>query len=124
MTFSFLSSAAYPPANLSIPPSYAIQAGSPATIDCQIMPGRLHQYYSVSWWKGNLSIAKSNPHSVDEGYQLHDNFSLTINDVQLSDSSSNYRCSVTINDPRTTNVVFEQLGNITVMLYGTSHFLN
>ena len=75
-----------------------------------------------------MTIAKSNPHSVDAGYHLHDSFSLTINDVQLSDSSSNYRCSVTINDPQilsgTTNVVYEQLGSITVMVYGTSHFLN
>ena len=127
MTFSFLSSAAYPVANLNIPSSYAVQEGHPATIDCRVMPGRLRQYYSVTWWKGNLTIAKSNPRSVDAGYYLHDNFSLTINDVQLSDSSSKYRCSVTINDPQilsgTTNVVYEQL-SITMMVYGMSHFLN
>ena len=89
------------------------------------MPGRLRQYYSVTWWNGNLTIAKSNPHSVDAGYQLYDNFSLTINDVQLSDSSSNYRCSVTIDDPQisgTANIAYDQLTSITVDVYGMSLF--
>ena len=85
------------------------------------MPGRLSQYYSVRWWKGNLTIATSNPHSVLPGYQLHDNFSLTINYIQLSESSTSYRCSVIIDDPQrsgTTNVVYNQLSLITVNVHG------
>ena len=107
-----------------IPSSYAFQAGQPATIDCRVMPGRLSQYYRVTWWNGNLTIATSNPHSVLPGYQLHDNFSLTINDIQLSDSSTSYRCSVIIDDPRisgTTGDFFynrHQLGSISVAVYG------
>ena len=73
----------------------------------------------------SVTIATSNPRSVLSGYQLHDNFSLTINNIQPSDSSTSYRCSVTIDDPRipgTHDVVYDQsqLGLITVMVYGES----
>ena len=87
------------------------------------MPGRLSQYYSVTWWNGNLTIAKSNTHDVLPRYQLHDNFSLTINNTELSDSSTSYRCSVTIDDPHisgTENIGYNQLDLITVMVYGKS----
>ena len=119
------SSVAYPQANLSIPLSYAFQEGQPATINCRVMPGRLSQYYSVRWMNGSVTIARSNPRSVLPGYQLHDNFSLTINNIQPSDSSTSYRCSVTIDDPQisgTQNVVYDQsqLGLITVMVNGES----
>ena len=73
---------------------------------------------------GSVTIATSTPRSVLPGYQLHDNFSLTINNIQPSDSSTSYRCSVTIDDPRipgsTHDVVYNQsqLGLITVMVYG------
>ena len=121
--FVSLSSAAYPQDDLSLPSSYTFQEGQPATIDCQIMPGRLSQYYNVRWQNGNLVIASSNSHGALTGYQLHDNFSLTINYIQLSDSSTSYRCSVTIDDPQitgTNNIVYDQLGNITVEVYGMS----
>ena len=76
------------------------------------MPGKLSQYYSVTWRNGSLTIATSNPHSVLQGYQLHENFSLTINDAQPSDSGTSYQCSVTIDDPRipgTVNIVMTSL---------------
>ena len=88
------------------------------------MPGKLSQYYSVTWWNDNLIIARSNPHSVLPGYELHENFSLTINDIQLSDSGKSYRCSVAINDPQITGTTGDffynrnQLGNISVAVYG------
>ena len=72
---------------------------------------------------GNLTVATSNPHGVLAGYKLHDNFSLTINDVRLSDSSTSYHCSVTIDDPQISgadNIVYDQLGSITVEVYGKS----
>ena len=122
MTSSLSSSAvAYPQANLSIPSSYAFQEGQQATINCRVMPGRLSQYYSVRWINGNVTIAISNPRSVLPGYQLHDNFSLTIYNIQPSDSSTSYRCSVIIDDPQISgaqNVVYDQnyLGLITVMV--------
>ena len=60
------------------------------------------------------------------GYQLHDNFSLTIDDIQTSDSSSRYQCEVTIDDPQisgSTNRAYDQseLGMITVLVYGKLH---
>ena len=131
MLFSSFSSVAFPEANPLIRSTYVFQAGRPDTINCRVKPGRLSQYYSVTWWNGSSTIARSNPHSellrdVLPGYQLHDNFSLTINDVQLSDSSTSYRCSVTINDPQirgtSMDIVYDrnQLGNITVVVYGKS----
>ena len=72
---------------------------------------------------GSLTIATSNPHSVLQGYQLHDNFSLTINDAQPIDSGTSYQCSVTIDDPQitgTVNIDYNQLGSITVNVYGKS----
>ena len=120
LCFSFFS-VAYPRANSSNSSSYAFQEGRPATIDCQIMPGRLSQNYNVRWLKDNVTIATSSPHDVLAGYQLHDNFSLTINNTELSDSSTNYHCRVTIDDPQisgTQNVVYNQV--ITLMVYGKS----
>ena len=76
-----------------------------------------------------MTIATSNPPSVLPVCQLHDNFSLTINNIQPSDSSTSYRCSVTIDDPQddpqipgTQNVVYDQsqLGLITVIVNGES----
>ena len=87
------------------------------------MPGRLRDYYSVTWWNGSVPLAASSPPSQLLGYRLHNNFSLTINDIQLSDSSTNYRCTVTIDDPQapgTDNEVYgsDRLGTITVTVYG------
>ena len=89
------------------------------------MPGKLSEYYSVSWMNGSVAIATSNPRSVLPVCQLHDNFSLTINNIQPSDSSTSYRCSVTIDDPQisgTQNVDYDQsqLGLITVIVNGES----
>ena len=121
--FSSSSAVAYPQANLSIPSSYTFQEGQQATINCRVMPGKLSQYYSVRWMNGSMTIATSNPHSVLPVCQLHDNFSLTINNIQPSDSSTSYRCSVTIDDPRipgTVNTVYDQLGSTTIMVHGKS----
>ena len=123
--FSSSSAVAYPQANLSIPSSYTFQEGQQATINCRVMPGKLSQYYSVRWMNDSMTIATSNPHSVLPVCQLHDNFSLTIKNIQPSDSSTSYRCSVIIDDPRipgTQNVVYDQsqLGLITVMVNGES----
>ena len=118
---SSFSSVAYPQPNSSIILYYIFQVGQSATIYCRVMPGKLSQYYSVRWINGSVTIATSNPHSVLPGYQLHDNFSLTINDIQLHDSNTRYQCAVTINDPQLPgidNVVYDQLGSFTVMVYG------
>ena len=119
----FSPTAAYPEANITIPLLYIFQSGRSATIDCRVMPGRLSQYYRVSWWNGTFQIATSNPRFVFPGYQLHDNFSLTIDNIQTSDSSTSYQCIVTIDDPQisgTTNRGYDEseLGRITVAVYG------
>lgn len=87
------------------------------------MPGRLRQYYSVRWWNGSVPLAASSSPAQLSDYQLHENFSLTINDIQLSDSSTNYHCMVTIDDPQapgTNDQVYRsnRLGTITVTVYG------
>jgi len=91
----FSSPAAYPRPNIAIPLFYVFQLGQSATIDCRVMPGRLSDYYRVSWWNGTLQIATSNPRFELPGYQLHDNFSLTIDNIQTSDSSTNW-LSITV----------------------------
>ena len=84
------------------------------------MPGKLSRYYSVTWTKSSVTIATFN--DVLPQYELHDNFSLTIKNAQPSDSSANYQCSVTINDPQIpgsdADRVYDQLHSITVIVYG------
>ena len=91
-------------------------------IDCRVKPGKLSQHYSVEWRNDTFSIVTSTSRPVLPRYQLHDNFSLTINDIQPSDSSTRYQCIVTIDDPQplVPNVVYNQnqLGLITVNVYG------
>ena len=87
------------------------------------MPGRLRQYYSVRWWNGSVPLAASSSPGQLSDYQLHNNFSLTIIDIQLSDSSTNYHCTVTIDDPQVPGTDDEvyglgRLGTITVTVYG------
>ena len=91
-------------------------------INCRIKPGKLRQYYSVRWMNGTSTIITSTSPPESPRYQLNDNFSLIINDIQLVDSSTSYRCTVTIDDPNipgTSNRVYNHLGNITVNVYGT-----
>jgi len=93
------------------------------------MPGRLSDYYRVSWWNGISQIANSNQGSLMQGYQLHDNFSLTIDNIQTSDSSTSYQCMVTVDDPQIPGTTIDyqaELGRITVVVYGESAktFLN
>ena len=88
------------------------------------MAGRLSQYLRVSWWNGTSHIATSNPRLEFPGYQLHDNFFLTIDNIQTSDSSTSYRCMVTIDDPQIPGTTIDrhydqsELGTITVVVYG------
>ena len=91
-------------------------------INCHIKPGKLRQYYSVRWMNGTSTIITSTSPPESPRYQLNDNFSLIISDIQLGDSSTSYRCTVTIDDPNipgTSNRVYNRLGNITVNVYGT-----
>ena len=96
------------------------------------MPGRLSQYYRVSWWNGTFQIATSNPRFEFPGYQLNDNFSLTIDNHSSDSSTKNYQCMVTIDDPQIRGTTIDrhydqsELGRITVVVYGESAktFLN
>jgi len=127
MTSNTLELVAYPEANFSLPSSYFFEAAVMATgtINCRIMPGKLSQYYSVTWNKDNLVLVSS-AEPMRLKYQLNDNFSLTINNIELSDNSTTYWCTVTIDDPQTPGSVSDevydqgQLGNISVKVYGTS----
>lgn len=127
MTSNTLELVAYPEPNFSLPSSYFFEAADMATgtINCRIMPGILSQYYSVTWNKDNLVLVSS-AEPMQPKYQVNDNFSLTINNIELSDNSTNYWCTVTIDDPQIPGSVLDkvydqrQLGYIAVTVYGTS----
>jgi len=115
---------AYPEPNFTLPSSYVFETAHMATgtINRHIMPGKLRQYYSVTWNNDNLVLVSS-AEPMQLKYRPDDNFSLTINNIELSDNSKNYRCSVTIDDPQIPGSVLDkvydqrQLGLIMVMVY-------
>ena len=84
--------------------TFTATTGSRATLRCPIQPGQLGQYYSVRWKKGSEVVAKlinsltpmdtAPRHSIDRT-----DFSLIIEDVQLGDASSSYKCEVFVRDP-------------------------
>ena len=84
--------------------TFTATPGDTATLRCPIQPGQLGQYYSVRWKKGYAVVAalisSSTPtdtaprHSIDRT-----DSSLIIEDVQLSDASSSYKCEVFVRDP-------------------------
>ena len=84
--------------------TFTATPGDNATLHCPTPPGQLGQYYSVQWKKGYEVIAKlinsftpmdtAPRHSIDRA-----DFSLIIEDVQLGDASSSYKCEVFVRDP-------------------------
>ena len=88
--------------------NFTATLGDNATLRCPTPPSRLRQYYLVQWKKGyevvaalinSLTPTSTAPrHSIDRT-----DFSLIIEDVQLSDSSSSYKCDVSVRDPLSFN---------------------
>ena len=114
--------------------NFTATPGDNVSLHCPTPPGQLGQYYSVRWKKGyevvaalkNSLIPTSTAprHSIDRT-----DFSLIIEDVQLSDASSSYKCDVFVRDPLSLNgetktrlaTVPDVL--ITLQVSGKSHFL-
>ena len=82
--------------------------GTTATLQCPIQPGPLKEFYSVQWKKDGKVVAQlmesSNPantasrHSIDKT-----DYSLVIENVEVDDASSAYKCEVFVEDPRSYN---------------------
>ena len=83
-------------------------SGGSATLPCPTPPGRLGRQYSVQWKKGyavvaalissSIAVNTAPRHSIDKI-----NFSLVIEDVQVDDASSSYKCEVFVTDPLSFN---------------------
>ena len=111
--------------------NFTATPGDTATLRCPTPPGQLGQYYSVRWKKGSKVVAAlpfgtcTVPrHSIDRT-----DFSLIIENVQLSDASSSYKCEVFVKDPLSyqgqTNIRLTTVPDvlITLQVNGKSHFL-
>ena len=83
---------------------YTATNGSTATLQCPTPPGQLRQHYSVQWKKGFTVVAQlisssiehntAPRHSIDKT-----DYSLIIEDVQVNDANTNYKCEVFVTDP-------------------------
>ena len=106
-------------------PTYAV-AGESISLQCGIEPGALVGQYFATWLSVNGTSSQTlyrypspterqlNPSvefTIDENrYGIDRNdLSLIIKNVQLSDSLLNYRCQLSVQDPRTNNVRFYAL---------------
>lgn len=77
--------------------TFVAKVGDTAILHCPIEPGALIQFYSVRWKRNSSYIAelpqKNSP--TDPRYHIDSStFSLTINSVNVNDSSEGYQCEV------------------------------
>lgn len=104
-------------------------------LTCSITPGRLLRQYFVRWQNGSSGatyrdippIGLPTPPTAtppDPRYSIDPvTFSLTITDVQLSDSDSSYRCVLGVVDPRSNRVfTYERTENTDLQLIVFSEF--
>ena len=82
--------------------------GSRARLQCPFRSSALAQYYSVQWKKGFVVVAglinSITPTNMDSRYSIDPtDFSLLIENVQLNDTSANYKCEVFVTDPLSLN---------------------
>ena len=105
--------------------TYNATSGSNATLPCPTQPGRLRQHYSVQWKKGyavvaalissSIAVNTAPHHSIDKM-----DFSLLIEDVQVDDASSTYKCKVFVTDPLSfngqTRIRLETVPSVTLAL--------
>ena len=83
-------------------------SGDKVVLLCPIQPGALLQQYSVRWMKNNILIADYNPQSVrtvnDSRYNIdRANYSLIIISVTVNDTSTDYKCELTVLNPKTSS---------------------
>ena len=92
----------------SVQTTFTARVGDTAVLRCPIEPGALLQFYSVIWMKDSTMIGAheranyQNFMSIDpERYDIDDDYSLLIHSVNANDSSSNYKCVLSVTYPRT-----------------------
>ena len=89
--------------------TFTAMSGRSVVLYCPIQPGALLQFYSVMWIKNGVPIAElSSPSgfaSIDSRYMINQStFSLTIDPVNVNDSSNSYQCDVYVRDPQGDNL--------------------
>ena len=96
--------------------NFTAVSGDRAVLACPIQPGALIQYYSVEWYKetsllaqaagrefiSKVSIVEDSRYNIDRA-----TYSLTIDPVNINDTSTYYKCQVFVTHPIT--LVIEQL---------------
>ena len=105
----------------SVQTTFTARVGDTAVLRCPIEPGALLQFYSVTWMKDSTSIAKrvnyQNFMSIDpERYDIDDDYSLLIHSVDANDSSSTYKCVLSVTYPRTSTKQELQIHEIPLTL--------
>jgi hypothetical protein len=71
------------------------QLGQPSPpMFCGFKPGALPQYTSIQWWRGISLLNTSH-----DKYNILPNYTLVINDMELTDISDGYYCSIQVNEP-------------------------
>ena len=96
--------------------------GTTATLQCPIQPGPLRQFYSVQWKKDGKVVAELRKSSIEtDTAPRHSidrtDYSLVIENVEVSDASSAYKCEVFVRDPRSYN------GETNIRLQSDPHVL-
>ena len=96
------------PENELVPkqPTYYALKGESTQLNCGIQSGRLLQQYRATWDKSGKIIYDqiSPPPQGFNRYSLNpSNLSLIINEVQLTDTSNQYHCLLTVRDPQSQN---------------------
>ena len=100
---------------------YAVEINQPITFECAIKAGRLIEYY-LDFFRWENDGSQLDPD--DSRFSISFiNFSLTINNAQLSDESMAYQCRVTVDNPFTSRVDDwpKQSELITLGVYGKLH---
>ena len=87
--------------------NFTALSGDRFLLPCPIQPGALLQYYSVVWRKDSTMIAQAmNPHEdvekTDSRYDIdRATYALIIDPVSVNDTSANYQCQVSVQNPMT-----------------------
>ena len=87
--------------------NYTAVSGDRVILQCPIQPGALIRQYSVRWVKEDTLIAEiTNPQSamVADGsrYKIdRATYSLIIDSVNINDTSSGYKCELSVTNPLT-----------------------
>ena len=103
---------------------------SQAVIRCPIQPGALTQLYYGTWTRNGVTLAdipeppnENSPQDVvrsDARFDIdRDTFSLIIDSVEANDAGNDYRCSLSVFNPRSSDTINLETGvPLTLMVNG------